>query len=221
MADFSDLSSVSYSRSPTLPVVEIPLIFSALSLFYVIAYKIISLGRKETGDEALDRDPDDSTPVYQDWRQTFKAYDGLSIIAFRTVRLMSCLVLAYLQLVKPSDLYNLLPQLIKVPVYVSARGLSSVELSDAFETVECVAVRDITRLSLHICHQSSLARLLFPPIIPLAGGRLWDIQLLKLMAPLYGEGTYVRPNGRMDVLANYSDLNNRRSHRSVVYATNI
>lgn len=59
------------------------------------------------------------------------------------------------------------------------------------KTNESVAVRNSTRLPLHLCHQSVLARLLLPPIVPLATGRLCLIQLLELMAPLYGEGTHV------------------------------
>lgn len=121
MADFSSLS---YSRSPTLPVAaQIPIIFSVLSLFYVFTYKIISLCRKKTGDEAFEREPNDAMPVHRSWGQTFEAYDGLDIITFRTIRLISCLVLVYLQLMKPTDLYNLFSDLVKVPVYVS--GFSS------------------------------------------------------------------------------------------------
>lgn len=125
-----DFSSLSYSRPPTLAA-QIPIIFSALSSFYVFTYKIISLCRKKTGDEAFEREPNDAMPVHRSWGQTFEAYDGLDIITFRTVRLISCLVLVYLQLMKPTDLYNLFSDLVKVPTYVSGLSLSCV--FDAFE----------------------------------------------------------------------------------------
>lgn len=125
-----DFSSLSYSRPPTLAA-QIPIIFSALSSFYVFTYKIISLCRKKTGDEAFEREPNDAMPVHRSWGQTFEAYDGLDIITFRTVRLISCLVLVYLQLMKPTDLYNLFSDLVKVPIYVSGLSLSCV--FDAFE----------------------------------------------------------------------------------------
>lgn len=102
-------------------VTYIPPLLFICSLLYVLCYKIYRLlSKPDDSPSPQDEDADYVSNSGKTWlKETLDAYDGPIIVAFRAIRLICCVVLVYLQLQDPLDIYSDITDSLMFFFYVS------------------------------------------------------------------------------------------------------
>ena len=92
------------------------------SVLYVLCYKVYRALRNVDDSHSLqDESAAYTSPSGRMWRkETLDVYDGSTIVVFRTIRLVCCVILACLQLQDTLDLYSNVTGFLMVSFYVSS-----------------------------------------------------------------------------------------------------
>ena len=116
----SDDNGIPTPRSTYVPY--IPHLFFISSVLYVLCYKVYRALRNVDDNHSLqDENAAYSSTSGSMWRkETLDAYDGTTIVVFRTIRLVCCIILVCLQLQGTLDLYSNVTGFLMVSFYVSS-----------------------------------------------------------------------------------------------------
>lgn len=116
----SDDKGIPTLRSTYVPY--IPPLFFISSVLYVLCYKVYRALRHVDDNHSLQDESAAYTPLSgRMWRkETLDAYDGTTIVVFRTIRLVCCVILACLQLQDTLDLHSNATGFLMVSFYVSS-----------------------------------------------------------------------------------------------------